>query len=65
MTLIENKDYRIVGNTAYVRLSLKREGFTEGSEVYYAIEQQLWRNGYRVDYVPDSFILTGKWNSPF
>ena len=64
MTLIENKDYRVVGNTAYVRLSLKKEGYTKGSEVYLTIEK-LWRKGYHIEYAPDSFILTGKRNSPF
>ena len=64
MTLIENKDYRIVRNTVYVRLSLKKEGYTKGSEVYLTIEQ-LWRKGYHIEYAPDSFILTGKRNSPF
>ena len=63
MKLIENKDYRIVGRTAYVRMSLKKEAYTEGSEAFYAVEK-LWKQGYHIQYASDHFVLTGEHDSP-
>lgn len=62
MSLIENKDYRIVGKIAYVRQSLKRESFDKDSEVFYAVHE-LWSKGYEIKFIPDYFILTPNPNS--
>lgn len=59
MTLIENRDYRIVGKIAYVRLSLKREAFLEGCEVFDAVHE-LWRKGYTIEFRSDHFVQTGQ-----